>query len=162
MIYVIMGVCGSGKTTIGKALSKILKIPFIEGDDYHPNSNIDKMSCCIPLEDNDRIPWLEILSEKINLRNKEGDIILACSALRESYRQILNKNNNCIFIFLNGDKNLILERLKKRINHFMPKSLLESQFSTLEIPDYAIEVPINQTVEKIVFFIANKIKNEIE
>ncbi len=162
MIYVIMGVCGSGKTTIGRALSKTLKIPFIEGDDYHSKSNIEKMGNSIPLEDIDRIPWLEILSEKLNLCNKEGDIILACSSLKESYRQILNKNRNCLFIFLNGEKNLILERIQKRKNHFMPESLLESQFIALEVPDYAIEVSIDQTVKKIVFFIINKIKNESE
>ncbi|MBY9006141.1 MAG: gluconokinase [Candidatus Lokiarchaeota archaeon] len=160
MIYIIMGVCSCGKTTISKELSKSLNIPCYDADDFHSNANIQKMKNCIPLKDCDRKPWLDSLSEKIKEWDNIGGAILACSALKESYRQILNKNKNVIFILLHGKRSLIKERMLNREDHYMPVELLISQFEILEIPDYAIKIPIDQPVEKIVSIIINKIRNK--
>ena len=158
MIYIIMGVCGCGKTTISEKLSTILNVPCYDADDFHPEVNIQKMKNGIPLGDNDRKPWLELLADKIFIWNKKKGAVLACSALKESYRQILSKNKNVIFIFLKGEKSLIIERMQKRNSHYMPISLLDSQFTDLEVPDYAIKVSIDQPIENIISDIMKKIE----
>ena len=160
MIYIIMGICSCGKTTIAEELSKALNIPCYDGDDFHPKANIQKMTNCIPLDDQDRNPWLNLLAEKIIEWDKKGGAILACSSLKESYRRILNKNKNIIFIFLYGERSLITKRMEKRKNHYMPINLLDSQFDILEIPDYAIKISIDQPVKNIVSFIIEKIRNK--
>ncbi len=159
MIYIIMGVCSCGKTTISRELSKALDIPCYDADDFHSKDNIEKMKKCIPLEDSDRKPWLDLLSKKIKEWDDKGGAILACSALKESYRKILSKNNNVLFILLHGKKSLITERMLMREDHYMPVELLDSQFDILEIPEYAIKIPIDQSIEKIVFTIVNEIQN---
>jgi len=153
-----MGVCGCGKTTISEKLSTILNLPCYDADDFHSEVNIQKMRNSIPLGDNDRKTWLELLADKIFIWNKKKGAVLACSALKESYRQILNKNKNVIFIFLDGKKSLILERMQKRKSHYMPIYLLDSQFKELEEPDYAIKVSIDQSIDNIISFILNKIE----
>ncbi len=159
MIIIIFGVSGCGKTTIGKTLGETLKIPFYDADDFHPQKNIDKMRLCIPLSDKDRQPWLNILSKKIKVWNKNSDVILACSALKENYRKTLKgDNNNVKWIFLNGSFELIESRIQKRKNHFMKPDLLKSQFKTLEIPNYAINISVNQKLNHIVETILEKIK----
>jgi 6-phosphogluconate dehydrogenase len=141
--YIIMGVSGSGKSTIGKLLSEELKIDFFDGDDFHPEENIKKMAQGISLNDSDRYPWLIEINNKCKQAIKERrSVIFACSALKEFYRKILSTGieKEVVWIYLKGNKEIIGERLQKREGHFMPVSLLESQFDTLEEPIKAIEI----------------------
>lgn len=154
-----MGVSGTGKTTIGKLLAEKLNIPFFDGDDFHPSANIEKMSAGIPLNDLDREGWLQTLNKLAN-EHKASGAVIACSALKESYRQILKKgmNNQMDFIFLQGSFELIKKRMEQRKGHFMPLELLKSQFNTLEIPRDAIFISVDQTSEKILSEILMKIQ----
>ena len=143
-ILVIMGVSGSGKTTIGQLLSAELICSFIDGDDFHPPVNIKKMSSGEALTDEDRWPWLEILAGKIQeYIQQEQSMVLACSALKKSYREILCVERELVqFIYLKGDYTTVERRMQTRENHFMAKSLLQSQLDTLEEPDNAIVIDI--------------------
>jgi carbohydrate kinase (thermoresistant glucokinase family) len=156
MIIVIMGVTSSGKSTIGKLLAQRLSLPFIEGDEFHPEENILKMSNGIPLNDNDRRPWLQALSHQLQLQEKNKGAVLACSALKESYRELLQQglNEKIIWIYLEGTNDIIRQRMNERKNHFMPESLLQSQLSTLEKPAYAYCFSIEKAPELIVQEIA--------
>ncbi|VDP73908.1 unnamed protein product [Echinostoma caproni] len=136
MIIVIMGPCGCGKSTIAQALAYRLGWLYLDADDYHPQSNIEKMSQGIPLDDSDRKPWLEKLHEEV-LNNES--LILACSALKRSYRQILSQgvdqSDNAkllYFVLLRADEDLLRKRLEQRKGHYMPASLIASQLKTLE------------------------------
>src|SRR3989344_3021602 len=151
MVYIIMGVSGCGKTTVGKILAEKFAMKFYDADDFHSENSIKKMQNLIPLEDEDRIPWLLNLAVRIRQWNKGEGAVLACSALKEKYRQILSGDGKekVIFIYLEGDSNTILERMKKRKEHFFAPELLESQFSVLEEPSDAVRVPINKTPEEI-------------
>ena len=150
-ILVIMGVSGSGKTTIGQLLSAELICSFIDGDDFHPPVNIKKMSSGEALTDEDRWPWLEILTDKIQeYIQQEQSMVLACSALKKSYREILCVERELVqFIYLKGNYATILRRMQSRENHFMTKSLLQSQFATLEEPEDAIVVDISPSPSEI-------------
>ena len=150
-IYFIMGVSGCGKSTIGNLLSDELKIPFYDGDDYHPEANVKKMASGQPLTDDDRMDWLLSLN-KIALNQREKGAIIGCSALKESYRKILGNNleNDVSWIYLSGSFDEVMSRLNQRKGHFMPAALLKSQFETLEIPGNAIRVSINQSARQIV------------
>ncbi len=139
-VYIIMGVSGCGKTCIGGLLAAALNLPFYDGDDFHPASNIQKMENGMPLNDSDRKPWLELLNNYIQQWNVEGGAVLACSALKAKYRYLLSQNARVVFIYLQSTKERILDRLNKRQNHFMPSSLLDSQFATLEEPRDALYV----------------------
>ena len=157
MIYILMGVAGSGKTTVGKILSKRLGYPFYDGDDFHPQENIEKMSRGIALEDSDRLPWLLRLKELIERENK---IIIACSALKTSYREILQvENKGVIWIYLKGEYSEILGRIETRQGHFMKREMLGSQFETLEEPKDAITISISDDREVIVEQILELIKD---
>jgi len=148
MIVVVMGVSGSGKTTIGKLLAQRLGCEFLDGDEFHTSENVAKMASGTALTDEDRWPWLEGLNDK--LKGKEN-AVLACSALKQSYRDVLARElRRCTFVFLNGGIELIRARLGERQHRYMPASLLESQFATLEPPAEALAVDIAQTPERCV------------
>lgn len=145
MLVIITGVSGTGKTTIGNLLAEKLHLPFFDGDHFHPQKNIDKMSLGHPLSDLDRIPWLEILAAKLIESEKYGGAVLACSGLKESYRQQLAVSQNLRWIHLKGDRSLIWERMLKRQNHYMKASMLDSQLATWEEPEYGIGISIAQS-----------------
>lgn len=153
--YIIMGVSGCGKSTIAQKLSEKTRIPFVDADDFHPTGNIEKMSKGIPLNDEDRLPWLKNLNSFLQKEATNKGTILACSALKESYRRILSKNISVTWIYLKGDFNTIYNRLNKREDHFMDSSLLQSQFDTLEEPTYGTHISIDQNPETIVQSILN-------
>jgi len=154
-IIFIMGVSGCGKSTIGKLLSQELSIPFFDGDDFHPEENIIKMSSGIPLNDDDRYGWLVRLNDLAKEQLQKNSCIIVCSALKTSYRDILNSDihDQVKWIHLAGSFNQILERLKKREHHFMSSNLLQSQFDTLETPKDALEVHIGLNPTEIVKYI---------
>ena len=152
---VVMGVCASGKTTIGEHLAKKLGRKFIDGDDLHPRANIQKMASGQPLNDDDRKPWLErIRDAAYSLESKNEHGIIVCSALKKIYRdQIREGNENVSFLFLDGSKELILERMRARQGHFMKENMINSQFETLERPEdepRTIFVSIDATIEEVV------------
>lgn len=151
MILVLMGVAGSGKTTIGKLLAERLGWEFIEGDDFHPSENIEKMSRGIPLSDEDRAGWLQTLAWMLIQRLAEKrSAVLACSALKQRYRDILcGENPEVNFIFLQGDPDLLKDRLHNRPGHYMKTGMLLSQFADLEIPVDAFDVDVNLSPEQI-------------
>ena len=161
MIYIIIGVSGSGKTSVGTILSKTLSVPFYDGDDYHNNKNIQKMKNGLSLNDFDRQPWLNLLALKIKEWNSKGDAVLACSALKNDYRLVLSHNNKVTFIFLYGSYDLIYSRLLKRKNHFFTKEMLETQFSILEVPTKCIKISINQSIENINLLIHSTLDSRI-
>ena len=136
-IYVIMGVAGSGKTTIGELLAHALGIPFVEGDDLHPRANVERMAQGIPLTDEDRWPWLLAIAQRMRDAELSGTgLVVTCSALKRRYRDLLRSEGaaEARFVYLRGSQPTIAERLKRRRGHFMPASLLESQFAALEEP----------------------------
>jgi len=150
-ILLVMGVSGSGKTTVGKALAEALGWEFADADDYHPESNLEKMRQGQPLTDADREPWLRRLHELLedHLRQHKP-VVLACSALKARYREILVGDlPGTRVVFLSGSRELIEGRMQRRI-HFMPASLLGSQLSTLEPPSDAIVADIRKPVDAIV------------
>jgi gluconokinase len=131
---VVMGVSGTGKTTIGRAVADRMGGAFVEGDEYHPPANIQKMSSGTPLNDDDRRPWLEALAAEISRLGGQGEIsVTACSALRRIYRDWLRQGDpDLFFLHLHTDYDVLLARMEQR-DHFMPPSLLQSQFDTLEM-----------------------------
>ncbi|MEW8243951.1 MAG: gluconokinase, GntK/IdnK-type, partial [Candidatus Thiodiazotropha sp.] len=152
MIIILTGVSGSGKTTIGQRLAQDLGWRFIEGDDYHPAENRKKMAAGTPLDDNDRQPWLDELERVITQSIQSGDdAVLASSALKERYREQLRVDPEQVrLVYLCGSYELILERLKQRIGHFMKPEMLRSQFDDLERPSDTLVIDIHQAPEKIV------------
>ena len=155
-VIVIMGVSGSGKTTVGKLLADALGARFVDADDYHPIENKQKMQSGIALDDLDRSPWLKRLNT-LCLEPREGHLVLACSALKTSYRAILEENNPIKWVFLSGSFDQIRERLESRSGHYMPPSLLSSQFNDLETPEEALIVAIDQTPEQQVKYILSQL-----
>jgi len=135
--FLIMGVAGSGKTTIAQKLTKEINAFLIEADDYHSKNNIKKMSSGIPLNDEDRYDWLVKIREEIIKRQKTQNLVVTCSALKEKYRSILNVKNFYL-VYLKINKETARKRINNRRDHFMPDSLVESQFSILEEPKKAI------------------------
>jgi gluconokinase len=153
MIVVLMGVSGSGKTTIGKKLAAKLGWTFADADDFQPIANVDKMRAGSPLTDEDRCPWLQALRKYIDDVVERGDnLVLACSALRHNYREYLAADNPAVvrYVYLEGSEELIRERLANRKGHFMPSTLLPTQFEALEPPDDALRIDIRPAPEVIV------------
>ena len=151
MVILLMGVTGSGKTTVGKALAESMRWQFADADDFHSSANIAKMQAGIPLNDEDRAPWLAALRTQIDKWLHAGiNAVLACSALKDAYRQQLVANSNVRLVYLRGSHELIAERLKGRHRHYMDPNLLPSQFATLEEPRNAIVVDVEATVTEIV------------
>ena len=152
---IVMGVSGSGKSTIASALAERLGWTFEDGDRFHPASNVAKMSAGHPLTDEDRRPWLQAIADEIGrVCRAGGHLVVACSALKRAYRDVLvGARTDVRFVFLDGSPALIADRLARRKGHFMPPGLLDSQFRTLEPPqadEQAITAPIDAPVETIV------------
>lgn len=136
-LYVVMGVSGSGKTLIGSTLARELRVEFVEGDDLHPPANVQRMAAGIPLTDDDRRGWLIAIAARLrDARLADRGLVASCSALKRSYRDLLRAmgDPDVRFVFLSGDRALIAERMAQRQGHYMPLTLLESQFAILEEP----------------------------
>jgi gluconokinase len=150
--YVVMGVSGCGKTTVGEALAAHLNCPFYDGDDFHSPENVAKMASGVPLNDTDRAPWLASLADLIRDHLARGETaVLASSALKKRYRDQLRVDDRVRFIFLDGDFDLIWGRMQARQDHYMKAEMLRSQFDALERPDenVAIRIDIDQDVSDI-------------
>ena len=146
MIVLLMGVSGAGKTTLGEKLAQELGWRFIDADDYHPPENVAKMAAGTPLQDADRWPWLDRLNAELRASD---NAVIACSALKESYRRRLAQGAKDLrIVYLKGDERLIGERMKTRPHRYMPASLLKSQFETLEPPRSALVVEVSGSVEQ--------------
>ena len=155
-IIIVMGVSSSGKSTVGQAIARRLHVPFLDGDGYHPEANVEKMRAGIPLNDEDRWPWLERLARALHeAAERKGASVGACSALKRAYRDFLAQQAGepITFVYLDGSREIIGERMARRHHEYMPTSLLDSQFATLEVPDPATEnvlvVPVTDSIEKI-------------
>ena len=151
MIVIVMGVSGSGKTTVGRLLAYDLGWPFHDADDYHPSANVEKMHAGVPLTDADRAPWLDALHELIAaIARGGGNAVLACSALKRAYRERMSAAVADVhFVYLRGDASLLRLRMARRSGHFMPVKLLQSQIDLLEEPEGAIVCDIDAAPEAI-------------
>jgi gluconokinase len=149
VIIVLMGVSGCGKTTIGEALARRLDWLFIDADTLHPVANVAKMRAGVPLDDDDRAPWLARIVDELRALGAQGrSAVLACSALREAYRRRIRDGGDVRFVYLAGDFTTIAARLAARHHRYMPASLLESQFATLEEPHDALRIDIRMSIEE--------------
>jgi carbohydrate kinase (thermoresistant glucokinase family) len=163
-IVVVMGVAGAGKTTVGKRLADLLGAPFHEGDQFHPPENVAKMSGGTPLDDADRLPWLRAIAAAIDRARSEGrGMVVACSALKRAYRDILiGPRAEVRLAYLRGTRDLIQARLQARRDHFMPPALLPSQFAALEEPGPAenpIVVDVTAPPDALATEIARRIRH---
>ena len=160
MVIILSGVSGSGKTTIGIELSQQMGYQFLDADDFHPDSNIKKMSSGIPLTEADRLPWLTSLRRRIEEYLESGeDLVLACSALSRASRDRLRADDdNVRIVYLQGEKDLIRQRLQSREGHFVGAELLDSQFDALEEPNEATVVCISRSPRQIVAQIINELR----
>jgi gluconokinase len=162
MIVVLMGVCGCGKTTVGEALAKELGWAFLDADDFHPEANVAKMAKSTALTDEDRWPWLDRLVAEMRAVNDRGaHAVLGCSALKQAYRDRLSRAGELRWVYLKGDAATIEPRMASRRGHYMPPSLLASQFAALEEPSRAIIVDIRQSVEAQVAQIATSLQSTV-
>src|ERR1700683_131768 len=158
MVVIVMGVVGAGKTTVGRLLAEDLGWNFADADDFHPASNIEKIRQGIPLTDADRQPWLDRLRAAIMTWMKDGrNVALACSALKQSYRQQLEVGPEVQFVYLKGTASLVAERLRARKGHFADEHILDSQLADLEEPESAVTVDISSTPQEIVAEIPQKL-----
>ena len=151
-VIILMGVSGSGKTTVGELLSKESNLPFYDGDDFHPAANVEKMAHNIPLTDEDRAGWLADLAAHIGQWEQSTGAILACSALKESYRTTLQAGARAPlhWVFLTGSPELLLQRMQARQGHYMHPAMLASQLETLEAPAYGLHLDVANTPPQLV------------
>jgi gluconokinase len=158
MIVIVMGTTGSGKTTVGSLLAKPMGWEFVDADDFHPPSNVEKMKHGIPLTDADREPWLKALHDKIvEWTAEKRSVVLACSALKQSYRDELRASSDVKFVYLKGSYQLFSQRVLARRGHFAKQDLLASQFATLEEPTDAVIVDAAPSPEQIVSEVRRKL-----
>jgi carbohydrate kinase (thermoresistant glucokinase family) len=158
MIVVLMGVSGCGKTTIGRILARETRWPFLDADDFHPRANVAKMRTGTALTDDDRWPWLDRLAAEMAAINaRGGHAVLACSALKEAYRDRLARGGEIRYVYLKGDRATLASRLAARAGHYMPVSLLDSQLATLEEPANAIVIDIRAPIAAQVTAIRNEL-----
>jgi gluconokinase len=158
LVILLMGVAGSGKTTIGLQLAQELGWSFRDADDFHPPENVAKMSAGMPLDDHDRAPWLAAIRSHIGSCLARGEsAIVTCSALKERYRAIVAGDPRVQLVHLTGDFDLILERMNKRQGHFMKPEMLRSQFAALEPPSGAVPIDIDRPPAEIVAAIRQKL-----
>jgi gluconokinase len=168
---ILMGVSGTGKSTVGLALAQAMQAKFIDGDDLHPRQNIRKMASGQALNDDDRLPWLERISDVIfSLEQKNESGVLVCSALKKRYRdQLRHGNHNVRFLWLKGDYDCVLDRMRQRQGHFMPEALLKSQFAALELPAedeadiIAVDIapPVATLVSQSLSLLQNHVKQDV-
>ena len=157
MIVIIMGVSGSGKTTVGQLLAQELSWKFYDADDFHSAANKDKMWRGVPLTDEDRVDWLTSLQKLLNQKlEAKQSIVLACSALKQDYRNLLRVNNEVRFVYLQGTYQQIEARMKERNDHYMKPEMLASQFAILEEPTDALIVDISKTQKEIAAMICKE------
>ena len=158
---IVMGVSGCGKTTVGRALAEKLNATFLDADDFHPAANVARMRAGTPLNDDDRAPWLATLNDELRTRNERGEqVVLACSALKINYRIAISTELSQVhWIFLEGRFELIATRLRERPNHYMPESLLRSQFDALERPADAITISIELSPDEQVAAALHSVQN---
>jgi gluconokinase len=152
MIVVVMGVSGSGKSTVSRALAKELDWAFIEADDFHPPANVERMAAGQPLTDEDRAPWLSALRSQIDRHLERGEnAVLTCSALKERYRTVLISDPDRVkFVHLHGARELLESRINQRQGHFMPATMLDSQLAALEPPENALVLDVVHTPQQLV------------
>lgn len=151
-LILIIGVSGCGKTTIGKALAAKLGCPFLDADEFHPEANIRKMAGGIPLRDEDRWPWLQncVAAVREHQTDPSRSVVLACSALKEAYRDIFKKAfPERVLVYLKGSPSRIEQRMRQRKGHFMKEPMLRSQFADLEEPEDAVVIPVELPVEAV-------------
>lgn len=161
-LFIVMGVSGCGKTTIGQLLANHFDCPFYDADDFHPAENVAKMASGLPLDDRDRAPWLASLAALLTDHEQKGETaVLACSALKKKYRTQLRVTPQTHFIYLKGSFELIWQRMQARQDHYMKADMLQSQFEALEPPDTteAIHISIEQPVNQIITQILNTFSN---
>ena len=149
-LFILMGVSGSGKSTIGRCVSEKLKLPFVEGDDFHPAANVQKMASGTPLDEGDRIAWIDALDAALN-RRPEPNLIVACSALTQFVRGKIRAQSNrpVVFLHLTADPTLIAQRLHTRGQHFMKPGMLPSQLATLQRPESAIAIDTTPGIDEV-------------
>ena len=154
-----MGVSGSGKSTFGKLWAAERGIPFVDGDDFHPEANIQKMASGQALNDQDRQGWLEAIHQYVLPFARTSGIVVACSALKNQYRTLLSRGleRQVVWVYLHGSFELILQRMQDRSEHFMPAALLQSQFDTLEIPKDAIILDIRESPTLLIHYLENQL-----
>lgn len=156
-VIVVMGVSGTGKSTVGRALAETLDLPFLEGDDLHPDANVAKMASGIPLTDADRAPWLDRIAAEL-----DEPVVVACSALKRSYRDRLRlAAPDLVLVYLHGDRQLLASRMSQRDGHFMPAKLLDSQLATLEEPtvdEETIPVDVALRPDEIVELVTDRLR----
>ena len=161
MVIIIMGVCGSGKTTIGEKLSEVMNVRFMEGDSFHSETNIKKMSMGEPLTEREREPWLKSIRKEMDLSVEQNiPCVITCSALSRKSREILGTNREGIkLIYLYAPQSILADRMEKRKNHFMPPDLLRSQFEVLEEPELreALHVPVNMDSTEVTEYIIKEL-----